>query len=301
MHPHHTQISFRRAYLSHLLMRPSWRSNSLLNIRGFTVLTEVKMDTLVQVRRRRTNMVNLKSMILSGGLISCLLCGIADASKPGQVPDLLKRDSNTTSTFPMIYIGPRLLDCGAPLVQDACSFYPLNYTMTTGQQYFLIQASYLYSINTTYSIVAHNPTITIPVETWMVLSGTYLSTVTHGPPATRVAVNTAYTPSLENAPLTIQQPQITTPPNIPRNMMPVKRALDYNVCDEKPPYWRVLTRSLVDVCHFVANAKSYFVSLRPSTDAAYLPSWPGYIVQSIFCGMYFFCIVRPPKFLAMAN
>src|SRR5579859_687563 len=106
-------------------------------------------------------------------------------------PNLKVRDTNS---FPMIYVGQGLVDCGAPLIKDQCSAYPVNYSITTGQQTFAVHAPYLYSINTTYSIVAGNPTITIPIDGYLALQGTYQ--ITHDPPATRVAIATSYTPTI---------------------------------------------------------------------------------------------------------
>jgi hypothetical protein len=214
-------------------------------------------------------------------------------SKGGASSKIYGRD---TSNFPAIYVGQGLLDCGAPLVMDQCSTYPLNYSISTGQQTFSIHASYLFSVNTTYSILSNNATVTLPIDGFLALSGTFQVTVTPTPPATRVALETSYTPIISPAAAAATNllPRASPyPTNIPRNNQPLKRSYDYNICQGSPPDRRLLTRSLVEVCHFVANARNYFVSLRPSTVAAYLPSWPGYLIQAVLCFMYFFCIVIP--------
>lgn len=244
--------------------------------------TEMPVKSTFRCRKR-----TVAAMALTRLAVVSIFTAQALAYAPYLSSALNKRDA---FPFPQIYIGQRLLDCGSPLIQDQCSFYPLNYSITTGAQYFSVSAPLLYSINATYSIVANNPTITIPIQGWLTLSGTYEFTITHTPPATRVAMVTDYTPSLGTGTV---GPQVTSPPMLPRNMREVKRSYDYDVCGGQPPDRRLVTRSLVDVCHFVANAKSYFVSLRASTDAAYLPSWPGYLAQALFCAMYFFCIVSP--------
>jgi hypothetical protein len=214
-------------------------------------------------------------------------------SKGGESSKIYGRD---TSHFPVIYVGQGLLDCGAPLVTDQCSTYPLNYSISTGQQTFSIHASYLFSVNTTYSILSNNATVTLPIDGHLALSGTFQVTITPTPPATRVALETSYTPTISPAAAASANllPRASPyPTNIPRNNQPLKRSYDYNICQGGPPDHRLLTRSLVEVCHFVANAKNYFVSLRPNTDAVYLPSWPGYLIQTVLCFMYFFCIVKP--------
>jgi hypothetical protein len=45
------------------------------------------------------------------------------------------------------------------------------------------------------------------------------------------------------------------------------------------------SNSLLEVCDFVANAagESKLVSLKP-TAAAYLPSWVGYLLQTLMAG-----------------
>jgi hypothetical protein len=67
---------------------------------------------------------------------------------------------------------------------------------------------------------------------------------------------------------------------------------DYDPCTGIAPDHDLVTNSLSDVCHFVANAKSYFVSLRP-TPAAYMPSWSGYVVQVIVSAWNLTSLVPP--------
>ena len=57
-----------------------------------------------------------------------------------------------------------------------------------------------------------------------------------------------------------------------------KRSYDYDVCDGVPPSHDFVSNSASEVCHFVANAEKFFVTLQP-TAAAYMPSWGGFIVQ----------------------
>src|SRR5271154_1561412 len=72
------------------------------------------------------------------------VCGLLSAqarlhfhSKDAGSSKIYGRD---TSNFPVLYVGQGLLDCGAPLVMDQCSTYPLNYSISTGQQTFSIHA-----------------------------------------------------------------------------------------------------------------------------------------------------------------
>ena len=75
-----------------------------------------------------------------------------------------KRDA---TMFPAIYLDRGLLNCGAPLVKDQCSAYPLNYSTTVAQQTFSVHAQFFTSINTTYSILSNNHTVTIPLmDSW---------------------------------------------------------------------------------------------------------------------------------------
>lgn len=260
---------------------------------GHTVLR--KMPALFGPGERSRCYSNMSKMLLFGLLFlsQASTFTLNDKNIP---PNLKVRDTNS---FPMIYVGQGLVDCGAPLIKDQCSTYPVNYSITTGQQTFAVHASDLYSISTTFSIVAGNPTI-IPINGYVALQGTFQITVTHDPPATRVVVATSYTPTISHvltaAPVSSPQPQTTAAPNIPRNIQPIrKRDFGYDICQGQPPSWRILTNSLTEVCHFVANAKNYFVSLKPSSDAAYLPSWTSYLFQSFLCVMYFFCIVCSPE------
>jgi len=59
------------------------------------------------------------------------------------------------------------------------------------------------------------------------------------------------------------------------------RSYDYDRCYNVPPSHDMVTNSLTDVCHFVANAENYFVSLMPISSAAYMPSWVGYFWQAL--------------------
>jgi hypothetical protein len=61
----------------------------------------------------------------------------------------------------------------------------------------------------------------------------------------------------------------------------VLRSYDYDRCYDVPPSHDMVTNSLIDVCHFVANAENYFVSLKPISSAAYMPSWVGYFWQAL--------------------
>ena len=108
---------------------------------------------------------------------------------------------------------------------------------------------------------------------------------------TRVAEETSYRPSLihttgpalpnalpgqgilkrDDSPISI----VILPPSKLRS-----RSYDYDSCDNVPPSHDLSTNSLTDVCHFVANAQNYFVSLVPISSAAYLPSWVGYLIQA---------------------
>lgn len=208
-------------------------------------------------------------------------------------PSIYRRD---TVSFPAVYVGQGFLNCGAPLVSDQCSTYPLNYSASMGQITFSIQAVSLTTINTTYSILSDNPQVTIPIDGYLALSGTFEVTLTSTPPAVRISLETSYTPTVTpagTATATQLVPRAPLPTNIPRNLQPQKRSYDYDVCLGTPPDANLLTTSLVEVCHFVANAENYFVSMRPSSAAAYLPSWPGYIMQTVLCFMYFFSIVIP--------
>jgi hypothetical protein len=80
-------------------------------------------------------------------------------------------------------------------------------------------------------------------------------------------------------------------------MRAVRRSYQFNLCDGEAPSHDFVSKSLTDVCRFVANAQQWFVSLRPSGTAAYLPCWPGFVVQTLIAIIDLLAIVRPPKYL----
>jgi hypothetical protein len=193
--------------------------------------------------------------------------------------------------FPVIYVGKGLVDCGSPLVKDQCSAFPLITTVSTGNKAFMIHATSLLSINATGDLFKNNPIIAIPIDGSLTLSGTYQLTITPSPASTRILIQTSYSASIVS-PSTLEVPTkisprldvsspTTDPKKLPRGLQRVRRSYDYNSCDDDPPNHDLVSTSLTDVCHFVANAKQYFVSLRPSTNAAYMPSWTGYLIQII--------------------
>jgi hypothetical protein len=73
---------------------------------------------------------------------------------------------------------------------------------------------------------------------------------------------------------------------------------DYDPCSNEPPSHDLATNSLTDVCHFVANAQDYFVTLQPISSAAYLPSWLSYVIQTIEAGVEIWAVVSTRHLLS---
>jgi hypothetical protein len=122
-------------------------------------------------------------------------------------------------------------------------------------------------------------TMALPAVTHTV---SVFSTSTGSDIVARVIKETSYTPSLIHT----AGPQLPGPnfkrdiPSAPTEKLGA-RAYDYNSCDKVPPSHDMVSDSLADVCHFVANANDYFVSLQPISTAAYLPTWAGYLIQTL--------------------
>lgn len=183
-----------------------------------------------------------------------------------------------TSNFPAIYVAGGSVYCGSSLLPDICSQLPdlpinsLLRNVTTSITYVTqsqVSATQVVGTYTTY----YFPVVAI--------TGSFQL------PLTRIALETAYTPTViatENLP---QTTTFTTNHQKARRSVPLtdyryqrRGYYDYNSCTGDTPNHDLVTNSLSDVCHFVANAQSYFVSLRP-TSAAYMPSWLGFVFQII--------------------
>jgi hypothetical protein len=201
--------------------------------------------------------------------------------------------SEATSQFPAIYVAAGSVDCGSSLVPDICSqlpdpindFFPNVTTPLTWTVQLTVQGSQELSSSTFY----YTPVVDVPCSIWL--------------PLTRTSLETGYTPTVIVPGVThSMRPVPKTARKIDEDSLPdaaldivhrfgiteqhVKKErrgyYDYDSCNGSPPDHDMVTNSLVDVCHFVANAKSYFVSLRP-TNAAYMPSWVGFLFQLIVC------------------
>jgi hypothetical protein len=190
---------------------------------------------------------------------------------PSSVPSALTRRD---TSFPAVYLADGILNCGVQLVPDQCVPLPTSYTFSTNaQQTFFISAPVWYSVDDFYWNTTKYPVVTIPINTTVVMPATYRITLTPTPSYTRIVATNSYAPS------------ITIPPLLPRSY-------DFNPCEKTPPSHDFVSRSLSDVCHFLANTRDYFVSSRPR-ESAYLPSWPGYLVQILISILNIFGIVAP--------
>jgi hypothetical protein len=86
------------------------------------------------------------------------------------------------------------------------------------------------------------------------------------------------------------------------DMSLARRAVyDYDSCSDVCPSHDLATNSLIDVCHFVANAQNCFVSLQPISSAAYLPSWLSYVIQTIEAAVEIWAVVSSPCLFFHSN
>jgi hypothetical protein len=222
---------------------------------------------------------------------------------------------NTTS-FPVIFVASAIIDCGAPLMRDVCStIIPdsifladagnrtkgchhkgTNTQVTTSvctSNFTIFQivtwsdcanmtqaavSTVMYTVVSTL-VASQKTTMALPVVTHTV---SVFSTSIGSDIVTRIIWETSYTPSLIHT-----TGPLLPGPNLKRDIpsTPIAtlaaRSYDYNSCDDVPSSHDMVSNSLADVCHFVANAEDYFVSLQPISTAAYLPTWAGYLIQTL--------------------
>ena len=208
-----------------------------------------------------------------------------------------------SEAIPAIYVAAGSVSCGSSLAPDLCSqlpnpihHYVPNVTTVTWTVQSYVHGSQVLSSSSLY----YTPLINIPCSAWLPLTRTSLETgyvpKVIVPGVTRSA---EATPAPKNA-RAIVESQCSKPAlkdahlfNICEQYRMKERRgyYDYDSCNGAPPDHDMVTNSLVDVCHFVANAKSYFVSLRP-TSAAYMPSWMGFMFQTIICIWNLILLVR---------
>jgi hypothetical protein len=204
-------------------------------------------------------------------------------------------------SFPQIYAADGILNCGSPLQPDQCTTASAaSVSFSTTEETFPVHIASLfeYAVGTgAWEQLNAGPTITFQLDATVAFNVTYQVTIPPTPLFTRVATATnSYSPVISpTSALPASSSQSTTPTPKP-TMRAIRRSYQFNLCDGVAPSHDFVSKSLVDVCRFVANAQQWFVSLRPSGTAAYLPCWPGYIVQTLIAIIDILAIVLPLRF-----
>lgn len=281
------------------------------------------------LRLYRADHASLSQIRIAIGFIFALLPAVP--CLPATVSPSVPVSSTTTAkfsptSFPVIYVASAVVDCGAPLVRDICStsvfnsLFPVSAAAATQQlvttRTSRVTTETVTSIVTVYqmlpssSCMTGNQTIVSTVSYTLVstMDVSQVSTIflpsSHNSLSafststslsiTRLSEERSYKPSLihtSGPPL----PQVIFKRDIPSTPASPKlapRSYDYNPCYDVPPNHDMVTNSLTDVCHFVANAQNYFVSLVPISSAAYLPSWVGYLWQTVQALIELWSIVK---------
>jgi hypothetical protein len=180
---------------------------------------------------------------------------------------------------PVLYVTDGILDCGGPLIADQCSLRPVSYSTSYTRQAFDVAETLLLGEQYRNYLPSYYYDFQIPFTTTLVLSATYRLTLTPTPRYNISVATDQYTPSIypTNVPNPTDPTRITA--RSPYKGIQTQPSDGDNPCTEQRPSDDSKPNSLIDVCHWLANTKQYFVSLRPRADSAYLPSWPGYISQ----------------------
>lgn len=241
------------------------------------------IEMFERVRKGNTALRNsIVALLLVIGGFS--LFSISHHSKTSSItPTTLERRQNS-ATFPQIYAADGILNCGSPLQPDQCTIAPpSSVTLSETEQGFPLHIASLfeYSIdNQVWSLFSSlGPTLTFAFDTTATFNVTYQVSVPPTPLFTRISATNSYSPVISPTSPLMGAATTTTGP---KPTMVVRRSTyQYNICDGEAPSRNFVTRSLTDVCKFVANAQQWFVSIRPTGNAAYLPCWPGYVVQTL--------------------
>ena len=206
--------------------------------------------------------------------------------------------------MPTIYLAGGILDCGPHFTPDQCDAFSrgntgaweeyeiTGYATVTDSVSVLVIVTNekevtLYSTSTQWATVGDSTFIVTIASLYKMEYATITSTVFHSGTSPSL-VPTLYTQSpgtvifstaIRKFTETAYAPSIVTPTATMPNTRQKKRTYDYDRCGG-PPDHDLLTNSLTDVCHFIANIQvgNGFVSLKPTT-AAYMPSWIGYLVR----------------------
>jgi hypothetical protein len=246
---------------------------------------------------RRTGFVALILVIAGFGLFSTISNSPQSPSKTTN--HALQRRQNALS-FPQIYAADGILNCGSPLEPDKCipaSAASVSYSTTEQNFPVHIASLFEYAVGTgAWEMLNAGPTITFELDATVAFNVTYQVTIPPTPLFTRIATATnSYTPVISPTSALPASSSQTTALGPKPTMRAVRRSYQFNLCDGEAPSHDFESRSLVDVCRVVASAQQWFVSLRPSGMAAYLPCWPGYVVQTLIAIIDILAIVCSSK------
>jgi hypothetical protein len=204
----------------------------------------------------------------------------------------------STPIFPLVYVADGILECGASLIADQCSANPTtSYSLFTPHPTFHISDQYEYSLlngEQNEWFLVDNPILTFIIDTSVAFelpATTIQIALTPTPESTRIIKQTAYSPSISTSEVWDSPMQTPTATSSFRNPKLAHRSYEFDPCDGTRPSHDFVSTSLDGICHFIANVQQYFVSLRPAAFSAYLPCWPGYLVQVFIAVLDLFQIV----------
>jgi hypothetical protein len=202
-------------------------------------------------------------------------------------------------TFPLVYVADGILQCGGLLVADRCSANPTtSYSQYTTNEPFHISERHdhvlLYQEQYNLFVLPFS-IVTIIVETDFTVPATFQIGITPTPLSTRIIMQTTYSPSISTTTASISLSQVRLATTTSSNPALPRRSYDFNPCQDGNPTHNFVSSSLEDVCRFIANVQQYFVSSRPAAVSAYLPCWPGYLVQAFVSILNLFQIVSYPR------
>jgi hypothetical protein len=248
---------------------------------------------------------------------------IHDAKGPSQ---LQRYDAPVSTQFPIVYVAGGIVNCGSQLALDVCSTQSSviripssttteilsdTWTITVTvplTQPVIITTVFQSLVNDTYLLeIPGRFVITETAIGMFSLTGTVVQSLSLPVSTTsfttpRISAKTSYHPTVipttalsrraaqDNKDLWPTPVYDAFSPSKRLELDLLKRSYDYDSCDGKPPTHDLVTNSLVEVCHFVANAQNYLVSLEPTT-AAFMPSWSGFVIQVIVSIWNLFSIV----------
>jgi hypothetical protein len=239
---------------------------------------------------------------------------------PPSNPRVVLKEISTdiiTSISRQIWVAEGLLDCGAPLLTDACATlsksvsgaewegHPVGSTLTTTSRTFpVITGTYIgmgtHQVDGDPSYTFWDTVELLDRSHWVWTTEVYYAPIlqsawvygraTTPEPYTPVISSTTFARSVSSLTMSVASATALPSPGHrtlsagPTSTVAVTKLYrrtegGFVFCPGENRPDELATDSLLDVCHFVANT-DLFVSLAP-TSAAYMPSWLDYLISTL--------------------